>query len=249
MDNFSSKKDNIYSSSLNQIPGFRFDQSVVDVFPDMIKRSVPGYEAIISMTGELVARYARANTRVYDLGCSLGASLLSMRHQISQPGIELIGVDNSEAMLSHCQTIIAKDPNQIPVTLCCENIEDFELQTASVVVLNFTLQFIALSKRLALIQKIYDSLIPGGVLIVSEKIFFADAHHQQLMTELHENYKRANGYSDLEISQKRTAIENVLIPEALDDHFLRFEQAGFENSDVWFQCLNFASMLAIKTTD
>jgi len=113
-------------------------------------------------------------------------------------------------------------------------------------VLNFTLQFIPLAERQALIDSIYQGLVPGGVLIVSEKICFDDPHHQQLMTELHHNFKKANGYSELEIAQKRTALENVLIPETLQKHKQRFLNAGFNHVDLWFQCFNFASMLALK---
>jgi tRNA (cmo5U34)-methyltransferase len=220
-------KDQIYRSPLNQIPGFRFDQAVVDVFADMIQRSVPGYEAIIRMTGELAGRYAQPGSKVYDLGCSLGASLLSMHQHVQSKDVELVGIDNSTAMLDQCQRLIKRAMSSGNIALQCDNIESVALEKASVVVLNFTLQFVPLSDRPQLIEKIFDAMVPGGVLIVSEKICFSDSHHQQLMTELHENFKRANGYSELEIAQKRTSLENVLIPETLEAHLQRFEQAGF----------------------
>lgn len=241
-----SHKDQIYRSPLNQIPGFRFDQAVVDVFPDMIQRSVPGYEAMIRMTGELAGRYAQAGSKLYDLGCSLGASLLSMHQHIQVQDVTLVGIDNSAEMIAQCQTLVAQAMSSRKIELQRDNIESVTLENASVVVLNFTLQFVPLPNRPQLIQKIFDAMVPGGVLIVSEKICFSDSHHQQLMTELHENFKRANGYSELEIAQKRTSLDNVLIPETLEAHLQRFEQAGFGSSDLWFQCLNFASMLAIK---
>lgn len=239
-------KDALYAEPLSKISGFRFDRAVVDVFPDMIKRSVPGYEAIISMIGELAARYAQPGSHVYDLGCSLGAALLSMRHQITLQNAVLVGVDNAAAMIEQCQRIIQADRHQLPVQLQCADVEAVDIRQASVVVLNFTLQFVPMPQRNALIKKIHDGLLPGGVLIISEKICFDDQAHQQLMTALHENFKRANGYSELEIAQKRTALENVLVPETLDAHRARFKQAGFASCDVWFQCLNFASLLAIK---
>lgn len=238
--------DRLYANPLTHIEDFVFDQRVVEVFPDMIKRSVPGYTTIIAMIGDLAERYARSNSRCYDLGCSLGAATLSMRHRIRAADCQLIGVDNSPAMIERCQQVIATDSGEIPVILQCARIQDIDIVNASMVVLNFTLQFIPLEERPAVLQKIYDGLLPGGVLILSEKLAFEDQPHHQLMIELHHNFKRANGYSDLEIAQKRSAIEQVLLPETLNVHRQRLRQAGFTSVDVWFQCFNFASLIAIK---
>ena len=117
---------------------------------------------------------------------------------------------------------------------------------ASVVVFNFTLQFIPPAQRDALLARIGSAMRPGGVLVLSEKIRFEDEHLQALNTDLHHAFKRANGYSDLEISQKRSALENVLVPETIATHQQRLRNAGFTSVDVWFQCFNFASLVAIK---
>jgi tRNA (cmo5U34)-methyltransferase len=242
----SNENDRIYANPLAEVKQFVFDQTVVDVFPDMIKRSVPGYATIINMIGNLAERYAQADSRCYDLGCSLGAATLAMRHRIQAANCKIIGVDSSSAMIERCQQIIAADSGEVDVELVCTNLQDVELSQASMAVLNFTLQFIPVEKRLATLTQIYAGLLPAGVLILSEKVAFDDLPHQQLMIELHHNFKRANGYSDLEIAQKRSAIENVLIPETLDAHRQRLRQAGFRSVDVWFQCFNFASLIAIK---
>lgn len=239
-------RDNLYANPLGEVSRFNFDQQVVDVFPDMIKRSVPGYATIINMIGNLAGIYAKPDTVCYDLGCSLGAATLAMRHGIRSSDCKIIGVDNSQAMIDRCQQVIAADTTDVNVELLNTNIQDVEIQNASMVVLNFTLQFIAVDQRLDLLSKILKGLNKGGVLILSEKVIFEDEPHQELMTELHHNFKRANGYSDLEIAQKRTAIENYLIPETLDTHRQRLKQAGFSSVDVWFQCFNFASIIAIK---
>jgi tRNA (cmo5U34)-methyltransferase len=238
--------DRIYANPLAEVKQFVFDQTVVDVFPDMIKRSVPGYATIINMIGNLAERYVQGGSYCYDLGCSLGAATLAMRHRIRAADCKIVGVDNSAAMIERCQQIMAADSGEIPVELVCANIQDVKLQQASMAVLNFTLQFITVEQRLGVLAGIANGLLPGGVLILSEKVVFEDEPHQQLMTELHHNFKRAQGYSDLEIAQKRTAIENVLIPETLQTHRDRLRQAGFRSVDVWFQCFNFASLIAIK---
>lgn len=238
--------DTLYANPLGHVAGFSFDQKVVDVFPDMIKRSVPGYATIISMIGTLAERYATSSSRCYDLGCSLGAASLAMRHRIRAADCTIVGIDNSPAMIKHCQAVMDADSGEIPVSLICDDLQNVSIENASMVVLNFTLQFITPEQREQIIRRIYNGLKSGGVLILSEKVTFGDAQHDQLMIDLHHNFKRANGYSDLEIAQKRAAIEDVLIPETLDNHRQRLKLVGFQSCDVWFQCFNFASIIAIK---
>lgn len=240
-----SARDQIFAQT-QQVVDFAFTAAVADVFPDMVRRSVPGYETVISQLGVLARRYAQAESRIYDLGCSLGAATLAMATQIRQSGVQYICVDNSEAMIQRCEQRLQR---QLPIasfqTLCAD-ICQTPLQPASVVVLNFTLQFIEPDARQALIQRIYEALLPGGVLILSEKMQFVDMYQQALMTELYLEFKRANGYSELEISQKRSALENVLIPDTLELHQQRLQRVGFGQSFVWFQNFVFASILAVK---
>ncbi|QSP94569.1 carboxy-S-adenosyl-L-methionine synthase CmoA [Marinobacter salinisoli] len=226
---------------------FRFDASVARVFPDMIRRSVPGYTTIIPMIEVITEQYVQAGSNCYDLGCSLGASTLAMRHGIPYQDCRLFGVDNSSAMIERCEHYIALDDNPLPVTLRCEDLLQTELSNASVTTLNFTLQFVAPEARAQLLARIAEATRPGGVLILSEKIHFESEQEQNIQTRLHHEFKRANGYSDLEISQKRTAIERVLIPESLAAHKERLLAAGFNDVVVWYQCFNFVSMLAIKS--
>lgn len=241
------KSDAIYASPLEEIIDFRFDEKVVKVFPDMIQRSVPGYGTLISTIGVLAAKYAQANSHCYDLGCSLGAVTLSIRQRINQPDCDIIAVDNSPAMIERGKQLLASDQSStIPVKLVCADIKNVAIENASVVVMNFTLQFIPLEQRLILIKRIYEGLKPGCILILSEKIAFDDQARQDFHVDSHHDFKRANGYSDLEISQKRSALENVLIPETLATHQQRLKDAGFASSDVWFQCFNFISLVAIK---
>lgn len=239
-------KDTIYASPVDAITGFAFDERVVNVFPDMIQRSVPGYSTIIAMTGVLAERYAQPHTRCYDLGCSLGASTLAMRSHLDRRNCEIVAIDNSPAMIARCQTLIAADTHTTPVSLQLGDINDVAIENASVVVMNFTLQFIPQAQREALLRRIANNMREGGILVLSEKIRFDDAHLQQLNTDLHHAFKRAHGYSDLEIAQKRSALENVLLPETLATHRERLQHVGFANVDVWFQCFNFASLVAIK---
>ena len=242
----SDQRDILYADTVTEPGLFAFDDRVARVFPDMIKRSVPGYTTVVAMTGLIAARYAKADTLLFDLGCSLGASTLSMRQHTLPPGSRIVGVDNSEAMLAQCRTIIDTDSHDTPVDLVCADLAQVTVENASVVVLNWTLQFVPLEQRSAVIAGIFDGLLPGGVLVLSEKVTFEDPHLDALNIDLHHAFKRANGYSDLEIANKRSALENVLVPETLATHRSRLAEAGFESCDVWFQCFNFASLVAIK---
>ncbi|NVN98928.1 MAG: carboxy-S-adenosyl-L-methionine synthase CmoA [Geobacteraceae bacterium] len=243
----SKKTDAIYAAPLQHMIDFQFDERVVSVFPDMIQRSVPGYGLIITNIGILAGKYAQAGSHCYDLGCSLGAVTLAMRQRITRPDCDIIAVDNSPAMIERGRELLALDTvPTVPVTMICADLQDVTIENASVVVLNFTLQFVPPLERLALIQRIHAGLRPGGVLILSEKVAFSEPGRQQFHEELHHDFKRANGYSDLEISQKRSALEKVMIPETLASHRSRLQAAGFSSSDLWFQCFNFASLVAIK---
>lgn len=237
-------KDQLYVKPLDTIEDFVFDEQVADVFPDMLLRSIPGYRHIIHNIGILGAEYAQANTTLYDLGCSLGAATLSMAHRIDFAN-PVIAVDNAEAMVRQCRQRI-KQGKAKNVEVLCADIRAVDISNASVVVMNFTLQFIPPEEHLKLLQKIFRGLVPGGCLILSEKIVFDDPEEAQFNEAMHHAFKRANGYSDLEISQKRTALEKVLVCDSLPGHQQRLRQAGFAKHHVWFRCFNFASMIAIK---
>ncbi len=237
--------DRLFATQRNP-QDFRFDAAVARVFPDMIRRSVPGYTTIIPMIQVITEQYIQPATNAYDLGCSLGASTLAMRHGIAYDDCELVGVDNSAAMIERCQHYVALDDHPLPVNLRCEDILQTDIRNTSVTTLNFTLQFVPPPERASLLTRISEATRPGGVLILSEKLCFEDDTNQQIQTRLHHAFKSANGYSDLEISQKRSAIEHVMIPETLEAHRQRLLTAGFERVLVWYQCFNFVSILAIK---
>jgi tRNA (cmo5U34)-methyltransferase len=239
-------RDTLYADPIAAVTDFVFDERVAAVFPDMIRRSVPGYGAILSAIGLLAERYAQPGSRCYDLGCSLGGAALAMRHGIRQADCRIIAADNSPAMLARCQAAIAQDEAAVPVDLVCCDIRDLAISDASLVVLNFTLQFLPTTDRLPLLQRICQGLRPGGALLISEKLAFTDPRQQALHIDMHHAFKRAQGYSDMEISQKRTALENVMIPETLEQHRARLAQAGFASCEPWFQYFNFASLIALK---
>lgn len=239
-------KDDIYTGSADDVSGsFKFDSAVARVFPDMIKRSVPGYAETVAMSGVIAGRYAQPDSNLYDLGCSLGAVTLAMRHGVKVEGCTIYGVDNSAAMIEQAGHYVALDDGTADVQLDCGDILQYPMQDASVVALNFVLQFIDKEQRLTLLQKICESMLSGGALILSEKICF-EGEEQPLQDELHLDFKRANGYSELEIAQKRSAIENVLVPESEQQHFERLKAAGFSKVIRWYQCFNFVSYLAVK---
>lgn len=239
-------KDTLYAQPHSQLVSFTFDEQVARVFPDMIKRSVPGYSHIIAMIGILADHYAQPNSHLYDLGCSLGAASLAMRHRVQAPGVRIKAVDNSQDMLDRARDFLDTEDSPIPIDCCCADISTLALERASFVVLNFTLQFIPLTQRQQTLAQIHAGMLPGAALILSEKLHFDDPAQNLLLSEHHHDFKRANGYSDLEISQKRQAIEHVLIPETVDTHRDRLKAVGFSQVSLWFQSFNFASFIAIK---
>ena len=242
----SDKKDNLFATSRAVTSGFRFDEQVVRVFPDMIVRSVPGYELIIPTIGMLARRYAQPHSRIYDLGCSLGAASLSMSAAVQAEGAEIVAVDNSQAMVERCRQNLANISGRVPIQVVLQDIQDIPIVNASVVVLNFTLQFLYRDQRQSLINRIAAGMQAGGVILISEKICFEDPQEHNDQTTWHHDFKRAQGYSELEIAQKRDALENVLRPETEEAHFDRLLDAGLSKPRRWFQCFSFASYIAFK---
>lgn len=238
--------DTLFSAPIDKLGDWTFDERVAEVFPDMIQRSVPGYSNIISMIGMLAERFVQPDSKVYDLGCSLGAATLSMRRSIRVPGCEIIAVDNSSAMVERCRRHIDAFRAETPVNVIEADILDVELNNASMVVLNFTLQFLQPDDRQRLLNQVYKGMRPGAALVLSEKFSFEDKQVGDLLFNMHHDFKRANGYSELEISQKRSMLENVMLTDSVETHKSRLYQAGFEHAEVWFQCFNFGSLIALK---
>ena len=241
--------DRLFSQPLDQVPDFVFNEDVARVFPDMIKRSVPGYPTIVENIGVLASQFAQPNSLIYDLGCSLGAVTQALRRHVQLDGCRVLAVDSSSAMVERCREYLhAQDAmlqELLPADVIEADILALNWQPASLVAMNFTLQFIAPDARLELLTRIRSTLLPGGALILSEKLRFEDQQQHDLLTDLHIAFKRANGYSELEIAQKRSAIENVMLPDSLEQHRERLQAAGFSQVVPWFQCLNFASLVAL----
>lgn len=241
--------DRIYDKRMPDQP-FRFNDEVASVFPDMLRRSIPGYAATIEAIGSLAARYVQPNTNCYDLGCSLGAATIAMRQGIRVNGCRLVAVDTAPAMTARCREIIAEDDRRFspptPVDIVEADIRDIGISNASMVVLNYTLQFLAVDDRDTLTQSICDGLNKGGLLVLSEKVIDENEEMEHLLVDLHHEHKRRNDYSALEVSRKRAALENVLIPETVSAHRKRLKAAGFRHAAVWLRYFNFVSIIAIK---
>ncbi|VEB96642.1 tRNA (cmo5U34)-methyltransferase [Cedecea lapagei] len=244
-----SDRDTLFSAPIAKLGDWTFDERVAEVFPDMIQRSVPGYSNIISMIGMLAERFVQPQSQVYDLGCSLGAATLSVRRNIRHDGCKIIAVDNSPAMVERCRRHLDAFKAQTPVEVIEGDIRHITIENASLVVLNFTLQFLEPEDRQLLLNNIWQGLKPGGALVLSEKFSFEDAEVGELLFNMHHDFKRANGYSELEISQKRSMLENVMLTDSVETHKKRLKKAGFEHAELWFQCFNFGSLVAVKSGD
>ena len=237
-------KDTLFATPMEASP-FEFNAQVADVFDNMIQRSVPGYNFLLDVIAVLGQRYGVEDSQCYDLGCSLGTTSLRLRQNLPA-SCHVIGVDNSAAMVSRCQHNMARDHSQASYEICQQDIQSTHIENASIVILNFTLQFIDDDERQSILNKINAGMRPGGVLLLAEKVCFDTPGQQQLQTDLYHDFKRLQGYSDLEVAQKRAALENVLVPNTLEQHHKRLLNAGFKQIEVCMKCFNFAALLAFK---
>ena len=228
---------------LSEVRAFEFNADVANVFEDMITRSVPGYPLLLHLIRLYADLFVTPGSRVYDLGCSLGEATRLIAAQTRERNPDLVAVDSSAAMIERARE---RMPAEFGVDWRCEDIRATPIKEASLVVLNLTLQFLPPEERQALLKRIYAGLDHGGVLVLSEKVELDANEANQRMIELHQAFKKTMGYSDLEISQKRNALENVLIPDSEQLHFERLRDIGFEEVYQCFRGFNFVSYLALK---
>jgi len=240
------EKDRLFAEPKNEIDAFDFGSKTAEVFDDMLQRSVPLYRELQRMTGELANEFAVAGTHVYDLGCSTGSTLQTLCAKVEQE-VRFVGVDFSEAMLEKAQDNfkrldIRRDYGFEQADLNGE----VRIENASVVVLNLTLQFVRPRHRDRLIREIASGLVEGGCLILVEKVLGNDPLFDRGFVKFHYEMKRRNGYSELEIAQKREALENVLIPYSVEENLGLLRRNGFGRTDLFFKWYNFCGLLGIK---
>ena len=237
-----SNKDKVFAKPLSDVKAFEFNESVARVFQDMISRSVPGYELLLRMISLYANVFVQDQSNIYDLGCSLGEVSRIVAEQTRKLDCNIIAVDNSPSMIGKCR----QNVDSKKIKWLCDDIQNIEIRNASMVALNLTLLFIERDKRQPLLNRIAQGLNEGGVLVLSEKVLLDQELENERMVQLHQAFKKTQGYSDLEISQKRSALENVLVPDQQSMHYQRLKEAGFSEIYLCFRCFNFVSYLAIK---
>ncbi len=238
------KQDNIFRKGNSSGLPFSFNKEVAEVFEDMIDRSVPGYKTSLSLISHHAQRYYQKDTNCYDLGCSLGASSLSIVSNVKD--VRVIAIDNSEAMINECMRRFQESPKYQNVQFLQEDIMESTIENASFIVVNYLVQFLDLTQRDMLFEKMYRALLPGGVLLVSEKVHYENKYQTNRIFRTHHKFKAANGYSDLEISGKRDSLEGVLLTEYEEDHLLRASKAGFKKTEKVLSNLNFRTFVFLK---
>ena len=243
-------KDKIYKKKIETVQKFEFNKEVSKVFQDMIQRSVPFYQEISRMSAELCNQFYIPESGIYDLGCSLGILAFNLVNEMPKKTFKYFGVDSSAEMLKKAQSIVLKNKifkkNKQEIYFVNEDISNCKYENPSCIVSNFSLQFINPLNRFDTIQRIQTSLLPKGIFILSEKIIENNEQVSVIFQNLHHNFKKRNSYSDLEIAQKREALDNVLIPFTSADYIELLNKAGFEKIHIFFKWYNFISILAIK---
>jgi tRNA (cmo5U34)-methyltransferase len=238
--------DQVFKDEITKVSDFKFGTTVVNVFDDMVSRSVPYYNEMQRMLAEIAADHVKEGTFVYDLGCSTGTTLIGLDKLIPSD-IRFIGIDESQEMLDKCDVKLKEADFVRPYELFAGDLhQQLPITNGSVVILCLTLQFVRPLYRERLLKNIYDGLNPGGVLLLVEKVLAESSIFNRDFIKYYYNYKRRNHYSELEISQKREALENVLIPYKLSENMLLLKEAGFADCEIFFKWYNFSGMIAHK---
>ena len=229
---------------MNTIQPFCFDKGVADCFDDMVFRSVPYYAQIHRILLDILPYQIRAGDCIYDLGCSTGTTLCSISQKLKNLSVRLIGLDQSPFMIAKAKEKCGHCVH--PIEFICEDLCGHSLEESGLVIMNYTLQFIPKDDRPKLLRSIYEALRPGGLFFLSEKIESKDRKVQELQRNLYYDFKRKNGYSELEISQKREALENILVPLSVETQLELLRFSGFDHVDMIFRWFNFSCFIGIK---
>jgi len=240
------KEDTLYHSGQVH-EDFTFNDTVAEVFDDMLSRSVPFYEVVIDGIAGLLRQKKGGATNVYDLGCATGTTLIELARLLPDMDLCFVGVDNAPAMISKARIKAEMSSKTAVIHFIEEDINTVDLSRADVILCNYTLQFVRPLTRPRFIRRIYNALPPGGLLILSEKVISQDKKLNREFIEMYHGYKRQRGYSKLEIAAKREALENVLVPFSIKENRTLLMDAGFDSVETFFQWFNFASFIAIKS--
>ncbi|RAG85001.1 carboxy-S-adenosyl-L-methionine synthase CmoA [Streptacidiphilus pinicola] len=225
---------------------FSFNSRVAAVFDDMVQRSVPGYDIMQESLDRIVRSIPGPVGTVLDLGCATGTSMEVLARKF--PGTHLIGYDNSAPMIEQARQRLAPFEPETRVDLYCADVcEVVEFPPADVVLLNLTLQFIRPLRRKSILTALSRAVRPGGVLVLMEKVIEDDSSLTRRLISIHHEFKREQGYSDLEIARKREDIENVLIPLSVSENEELLRDAGFNEVGCVIKVLNFALIAGFKS--
>jgi tRNA (cmo5U34)-methyltransferase len=239
-------KDDIFATGDFNSGSFRFGEEVATVFDDMASRCIPFYKDVIKLTSEVAHNFVPENGNIYDLGCSTGSTLIFLAKTLQEKKINLIGYDPSEAMIHKAREKAEVYTYSHDINFEINSCQQCSLKDADMIILNYTLQFINVEERDSVISKIYQALKPGAVLIMSEKIRQENQSAENFNTSIYESFKNSNGYSFLEIANKRQALENFLVPDSLSGNLDLLKRNGFANVEILFKWLNFTTFAAFK---
>lgn len=226
-----------------------FDQGVAGVFDEMLERSIPSYETMRGLVFELGCSFVRRGdlATIVDLGASAGDAIA--------PFVEKYGATARYELVEISDPFLEKLRDRFAGFLEAGRlaVRKVDLRTdyppvagASLVLSILTLQFTPIEYRAAILRRIFESLRPGGALILVEKVLGSDAALDALFVDRYLALKARNGYSREEIDRKRLSLEGVLVPVSADWNVELLERAGFRSIDSFFRHLNFAGWIAVK---
>lgn len=240
--------DDIFSDPKNQVDDFNFGKETARVFDDMLDRSVPFYREMQRIIGELAGEFATDGSQIWDLGCSTCNSFLAIESRLDpEADVRFVGIDSSEEMLERARRKLVDAGFGRDYTLTFADLnQSIAIENASVVLLLLTLQFVRPLNRERLLADIFKGMNKNGALILIEKVLGEDSTFNRLFIDKYYAFKKRKGYSELEIAQKREALENVLVPYRLKENEELLLHTGFASVEIFFKWYNFAGIIARK---
>lgn len=223
---------------------WKFDESVVPVFDEHVKQSVPLYDEIHNLVTDISGWFLDDRTNVYDIGTSTGKVISSLLSKYSNKEINYIGIDNSIEMVKKAKENLSLfsnvDISNVDIT------QNYMFENASLITSILTIQFIQEKHRQNLVNRIYNGLNKGSAFIMVEKVVGSNARFNEIWTELYHELKLKNGLTEQHVFAKSKAIRGVMKPYTVEENLEMLNNAGFKDIDIFFKWNNFVGFVAIK---
>lgn len=219
-------------------------KDIADDFTGHVRRSVPLYDVGHDLVCQIGDFFLPHNASVTELGVSTGELAgRFLKHNERRTDLSYTGIDVEEGMIAKAREHLGDDDR---AKLLCEDITTAELGRNSMIISYYTMQFIHPHARQQVFDRVYESLQWGGAFLLFEKVRAPDARFQDIASQVYQEFKLQQQFSEEEILSKQRSLKGVLEPFSTQGNIDLLKRAGFVDITSVMKWVCFEGFLAIK---